>query len=107
MLAECRKGPGRLTLVLLLLTCLIQPVDAADPANGKKKYEQQCTMCHGRNGRPVMPDAADFSKGDGLFKSDQALLSRIQEGGDACPGFWGVLKQKEILDVTTYLQYMA
>ena len=104
MLADSRKGAGPLAIVVLSLTLLVHPVHAADPVNGKKKYLQQCAMCHGKNGSPVMPDAADFRKGDGLFKSDQALMSRIQDGGDACPGYWGILKEKEILDVISYLR---
>jgi len=34
---------------------------AADPAKGQRLYTSHCAMCHGANGRAVMPSAPDFN----------------------------------------------
>lgn len=96
----------KLLCQLLLLITVLFPFhsQAGNPANGKKTYDLHCAMCHGVSGKNVMPDAPDFTRGEGLFSSDQNLLVRIQEGKMICPGYGGILKQQVIMDVITYIR---
>jgi len=75
---------------------------AGNPLEGSTNYDIHCSMCHGMDGVSITPDAADFSRGEGLVNSDMRLVTRIQEGNSTCPGFGGILTRQEILDVIAY-----
>ncbi len=77
---------------------------AADPNAGKKIYNNSCATCHGDNGRGVIPNTPDFSRGEGLLKPNGELLREIQQGRRAMPGFDTILTDQEILDVIAYLR---
>ena len=80
------------------------PVNAADVYNGKTVYNSYCQGCHGTNGRGEMPGTPNFSRGGALMKPDISLFRHISEGKNAMPGFRGVLSEREILDVITYIR---
>lgn len=90
------------TLVLALT--FSNNLSASNIINGQKIYQRHCVMCHGNNGRSVMPGAADFNRGEGLFQSDNSLLERIKSGKNACPAYRGILPEQEIFDVIAYLR---
>ena len=100
-----QTGRERVALisVFLWLFCA-QTVQASDPANGRKIYERHCIMCHGENGKNVMAGAANFRRGQGLFKSDYQLMERIKKGNKACPAYLGILKEQQIFDVIAYIR---
>ena len=77
---------------------------AANFDNGRQIYQRHCAMCHGNNGNSVMPGAANFNRGEGLFQSDYSLLARIKSGKNACPAYRGILSEQKIFDVIAYLR---
>lgn len=96
----------KLLVVFLLILGLFSPttVLAGDVFKGEALYQTHCELCHGANGRPVTPDAPNFTRGDGLIKPDAALSKTIRFGKNAMPSFEGVLSEKEIFDVISYLR---
>lgn len=78
---------------------------AGDPKAGKKVWESNsCPSCHGMDGRPVVPRVPDFSKGDRMLKPDSQLISSIAKGGNIMPGFRGLLKPQQMIDVVVYIR---
>lgn len=77
---------------------------AADPAKGRLVYEMQCAMCHGAQGRAVMPGAPSFDRGDTLLRPDMTLLAAIRAGRNAMPAFQGRLPDRDIMDVIAYMR---
>ena len=78
---------------------------AADPRNGAKLYNMHCESCHGSGGRGgVMPGVPDFSRGEGLFQSDAALVSLLEEGRGMKPSYLGLMTTRDMLDVIAYLR---
>ncbi len=92
-------------LYLLLMTLLVIGLEAnaSDMVKGQASFERYCANCHGNGNRGIMP-AADFSKGEGLFQSDQRLVARIEKGKNACPSFRGILKEQDIYDLVAYIR---
>jgi cytochrome c6 len=80
---------------------------AADVQRGATLYRMHCAVCHGQNGTPILPGAPDFRRFDSLLRPDQQLLQGIRSGKGAMPGFMGVLKDREILDVIAYLRTLS
>lgn len=78
--------------------------NAADVFGGQRIYQSHCAGCHGARGRPELPGAPDFSRGDGLMRGDLAVLDVVAEGQRAMPGYRGVLSNEEMLDVIAYLR---
>jgi len=77
---------------------------AADVAEGKRLYRVHCESCHGERGQPEMPGAANFSKGEGLMKTDAQLRGHITNGGRVCPSFAGVITDRGMFDLTLFLR---
>ncbi len=90
--------------VLLCCALLAPPLMAADAANGQRLYAMHCVGCHGATGEGVMSNAPKFNRGDGLMRADPDLLSGIKTGRGAMPGYFGILRDREILDVISYLR---
>jgi cytochrome c6 len=80
------------------------PVHAADVIKGGETYARLCANCHGQGGRPVMQGAPNLSRVDALMKPDAVLMQSIRSGRNGMPGFQGMLRDNEILDVVAYLR---
>jgi mono/diheme cytochrome c family protein len=91
-------------LTILIAAVLMTTAYASDINQGRKIYQQNCSICHGENGNSTMANAANFKRGEGLFQSDQSLLKRIQAGERACPAFRGILTEQKIFDVIAYIR---
>lgn len=94
---------------LSLLTCLIYTLTtadilAADVSKGREVYAIYCQVCHGADGKGVVPDAPDFSFGDKLIQMDTVLFNAISSGKGMSPAYRGVLSEQEIFDVISYLR---
>ncbi len=91
---------------LLALVGLVGPGDAAasDPLRGAELYRQHCITCHGANGRPMLPGAPDFSRPTALLMPDMTLLSKIRDGRGGMPGYAGLLRDRDILDLVSHLR---
>jgi cytochrome c6 len=76
----------------------------ADIARGAQTYAMHCAMCHGPAGQGIQPGAPKFNRGERLLQSDLALVNSIRAGRGAMPGFAGMLRDREILDVIAYIR---
>ncbi len=93
-----------LVLIVSLCAVLSTSAIAGDSKKGKKHYQSNCAQCHGTNGQPTLPRAANFTKKEGLRVSNKSLMSRIKKGGRACPAYSGILRDQEVLDLIAYLR---
>ena len=79
---------------------------AADTEKGRQIYAVQCASCHGPTGVPVMPGAPDFTRVETLMQPDPMLMLKIKVGKNAMPGYAGLLRDSEIMDVVAFLRTM-
>lgn len=94
---------GSIALMLTLVGAT-QPATAADVTKGAQLYSTHCATCHGLKGVPVMPGSPNFARSEGLLQADLSLLGAIRAGKNAMPGYLGILRDAEILDVIAYLR---
>lgn len=87
-----------------LALCAPGAARAADMQNGQRIYAQHCALCHGARGQAVLPIAPSFARGERLMQPDIALMVSIRAGRAAMPGFAGLLQDREILDVISFLR---
>lgn len=90
--------------VLLACAVVAAPARAGDPGKGAALYATHCAVCHGASGTPVMPGAPNFRRLESLMRPDQTLLITIRNGKGAMPGYYGILRDRDILDVVAYLR---
>jgi cytochrome c6 len=83
------------------------PAWAADVQRGATLYATHCAVCHGSNGTPVMPGAPNFRRMEGLMRPDLQLMSAIRNGKGAMPSYFGVLREREILDVIAFMRTLS
>lgn len=93
-------------LLLVLLAPLAQAAHAADVMKGGQLYRMHCASCHGGSGISAMPNAPSFARGERMTQPDQMLLGSIRRGRGAMPGFFGVLTDRDTLDVIAYMRSM-
>jgi cytochrome c6 len=94
-------------LACAALAALLAPAaHGADVMKGGQIYRMHCASCHGAGGTSTMPNAPSFARGDRLMQPDQVLLGAIRRGRGAMPGFFGVLNDRDTLDVIAYLRTM-
>ncbi|MCE9682571.1 c-type cytochrome [Halomonas alkalisoli] len=89
---------------LLGLLLAAASAEAADINEGRRLYEEQCTQCHGPDGRGELPGMPNFQQGDALMQPDAALFAVISQGQGGMPAFEGMLNEREILDVIAFLR---
>ena len=98
------KNSITIATAIFLAAAITAPAGASDVNKGRDVYKKHCATCHGSNGKPNMVGAADFSRGQGLMKSDKDLVKRIERGNRACPAYRGMLSEQRILDVIAYVR---
>ena len=89
-------------LTAILLAAAVTSARAADTSKGAQTYALHCQSCHGRTGVSGMPGAPNLARGEGLMQPDMMLLASIKTGKNAMPGYMGILKDQDILDVIAY-----
>ena len=89
-------------LTAILLAAAVTSARAADASKGAQTYALHCQSCHGRTGVSIQPEAPNLARGEGLMQPDMMLLVSIKTGKNAMPGFMGILKDQDILDVIAY-----
>lgn len=90
-----------------LAAALVLPggaANAADIQRGRTLYATHCAVCHGDNGTPVLPGTPNFRRMETLMRTDMQVMAAIRTGKGAMPGYFGVLRDREILDVVAYLR---
>jgi len=80
---------------------------AADSIRGRELYTIHCAGCHGATGAPVMPGSPDLKRGQALLRPDGQLLNMIRSGRGAMPGYLGILKERDILDIIAHLRTLS
>ena len=98
------RAQMKLTAVMLYALLSTGLAYAGDMQSGREIYELHCSICHGANGVSVDMTIPSFANGDRLFQMDQDLVRSIREGKDLMPGFRGLLSDREIRDVISYLR---
>lgn len=102
-----RNFPRSGILGAALLAIAAGSAGAADVQRGGTIYSTHCSVCHGVNGTPVMPGAPNFRRMESLMRPDMQLMTAIRNGKGSMPGFFGVLREREILDVIVYLRTLS
>jgi cytochrome c6 len=92
---------------LAWLALAAAPAGAADIAKGGSLYATHCAMCHGANGTPVLAGTPNFRRLETLMRPDMQLLTSIRNGKGTMPGYFGILRDREILDVVAYLRTLS
>jgi len=102
----CKLLPVNIHLITILLLVVFFSANtlAGNSVKGKQLYQRNCAHCHGDNGQPTMPRAANFQKKEGLRVSDKSLMARIKRGGKGCPAVGGMIKDQEIIDLIAHLR---
>ena len=90
---------------------------AGNPIQGKKVYEENCSICHGTDGKGkgILAQVYDMSPADhtnsaNLNRMDNATLKAyIKSGGDdtLMPGWDGVLNNAQLDDVISYIRLLS
>ena len=93
-----------LILCLSMFLLSITQVHAANILEGNNLYNQHCSSCHGSDGNGQMPGTPNFSRGEGLMNNDVELKQRILDGKFSCPSYFGILSERKVLDVISYLR---
>lgn len=81
------------------------PVWAGNPFNGKPLYLKHCATCHGERGESKLLGVPNFSRGEIIISStDPMLVNTIKQGKGVMPGYIGLIKDADILDIIAYLR---
>lgn len=96
---------GKAAAVAFALLCMVpMPTFAMDLMNGKRLYMAHCAGCHGSDGNSLVPKAPNFARGERLQQADFALVNYIKAGSPGHPPFFGILADREMLDVVGFLR---
>lgn len=98
-----RTGIG----LAVALAVMAGGASAVDIQRGRTLYATHCAVCHGTDGTPVMPGTPNFRRMETLMRPDMQLLTAIRSGKGAMPGYFGILREREILDVVAYLRTLS
>ncbi len=73
----------------------------------KEAFYQNCAMCHGFDGVPMLPDVPNFAKGERLDKSDDELLSVMENGQGLMPSWKEIFKRDKQLELLNFARGMT
>ena len=91
-------------LAFVLAVAAAPLAQGADVIRGSQLYRLHCATCHGAAGLSVLPGAPSFARGERLMQPDTALLASVRAGRGAMPAFFGILSDRDILDVIAFLR---
>ena len=96
---------SRVWVAAALLAFPLAASAAGSPGPGAKLYADHCAMCHGSDGKAVMPGAGDMTDPKGpLSKPDDVLVKSTLDGVGNMPGFKGQLSKSQIDDILAYMR---
>jgi mono/diheme cytochrome c family protein len=79
-----------------------------DALSGAREiFQDNCAACHGYDGIPMVPGAANFAVGERLDKSDEELLGIINLGKNDMPPWEGMLEPDEQAVALFYVRQLA
>jgi cytochrome c6 len=101
-----RPAAGMALMALMVLWCALAAGTAqgADSIKGQQLYAANCAICHGPNGRAVVPGAPNFDRGETMLRPDAMLLAAIRAGKNAMPAYQGRMAERDIMNVIAYLR---
>ncbi len=91
---------------LLLSIAIVSSAYAGNIREGRKAYQENCAFCHGEQGRSTMAGAPHFKRGQALMNPDTVVIEHLRRGKNACPSFIGVLDDKKMRDVISFIRTM-
>lgn len=94
--------PALIVVLMLsrLQACSNSDPDTASVPDGRKVYMQQCTLCHGADGKLGLSGATDLS----ISQLTQAQVKEVVTNGrKTMQPFKGLLSEAHIDAVTTYI----
>jgi cytochrome c6 len=94
---------GAAAALLSLAACTF-PAHAADIVRGGQLYAMHCANCHGPAGQGIFPGTPRMNRGERMMQSDLVLLDTLRRGRNAMPGYLGVMRDRDLLDVIAYLR---
>ena len=89
---------------LALLSALPGLAQAADLVAGKRHYTAYCAGCHGVDGMSLRPQAPKLALGERMAQPDFVLVNTLKSGFGTHPSFLGILNDRELLDVVSYVR---
>jgi cytochrome c6 len=95
---------ARRSAAAVLALALLVPAHAADTVRGGQLYAMHCASCHGPAGQGLFPGTPRMNRGERMMQSDLALLDTLRRGKNAMPGYLGVMRDRDLLDVIAYLR---
>lgn len=92
----------------LAITSFLLP-QSGKAASGKSIFDEQCSSCHGDDGRGQTPagkaiGVRDLSSKEVQKKSDAELTTAIKKGQGKMPGFESSLSDADVKLVVAYLR---
>jgi len=92
--------------VLVTLVCIGGPISATagNAGAGDPLYQEKCAMCHGANGKAVLPGTPSLADGDRMEKPDNVLANSVKNGLNAMPPFRGMLSDSQLSDILAYVR---
>lgn len=69
-------------------------------------FQENCAMCHGYDGVPLVAGAANFSIGERLDKSDAELLAIIAKGKNDMPPWQDILSEDDRAAALSYVRVL-
>jgi mono/diheme cytochrome c family protein len=104
--SPCSAALGRRlaasALGLALSPSLVDGALAGDIFSGQEVYARHCEKCHGADGRPLLPNVPNFTRGEGLQMTDTQMVRVLKAGKNLMPAFDKIIKEKDLLDVVAY-----
>ena len=104
-----RKNKALVSLAFLMLISAYglaeasrsRPYPVKHASTGKELFEQNCTYCHGRDGKKGYRQSADLS----LAVKDASMTASVIRNGrnNKMPAYGGLLSDEEISAVTDYV----
>lgn len=82
----------------------VSPDSLEKMAAARETYESNCAACHGYDGIPMLPNAANFTNGNGTKKADAELLQIIAKGKGDMPPWEDILSGAEQIAVLAYIE---
>lgn len=91
-------------ICLTLLSVLPGSALAADLVAGKRHYTAYCAGCHGVDGMSLRPQAPKLALGERMAQPDFMLVNTLKSGFGTHPSFLGILNDRDLLDVVSYVR---
>ncbi len=92
-------------IVIGLCSLPLSAMAGGSSHKGAQLYAKSCAMCHGQDGKAVLPGAGDMTDPKGpLSQPDAVLVQHTLEGVGNMPAFKGQLTKTEVEEILGYMR---